>query len=902
MSSLREAFARLAGLVNRRGADPELSEEFEAHLQMEIAEYVRRGMSPEEARRQALIASGGVTQAAEAVRDQRGLPWVESIAADLRYAFRALRRSPGFTTVVVLTLALGIGANTAIFSVVRGVLLKPLPHRDGDRLVYLRQSTDGPAGADIAFSVPEIRDIRTGVKSFSGVAEYSPWSVTLQEPDGATNLTGGLVSGNFFKVMGLSPILGRVTEPGDDGAGVPPVMVLTYEFWMKHFNGDPGIVGRKMTLDGVPVTMIGVLQPAPFFPDRADVLLNMVISPHHVSATMVEGRTHRMTEMLARLAPGATVEQTRADVGAVYARMQQDHTDAYDPGSHYRVSVIPFKQAIGERARLTLLLLMGASLFVLVISAANVVNLTLMRGLRRKHELVLRAALGAGVLRLRRLLLVENLLLTLAGSALGILFALGGMGLLTSLAARYSTRASDVRLDLVVLGFALGLAIAMALLLSFVASLPKEGRFAALISSGAQRITGGLRSQRLQRGLVVAQVAVSVVLLAGAGLLTRTMLRLSTVDTGLRTEQVLTIPVALITPAQLSSGDERSIMALDAEAKQRYEQIRRELRALPGVIEAGVGSTMPLRASDIRLDVKAEGHPLEPGQAMPQADYRTASPEYFQAAGIPLLKGREFQSTDRAGAGRVAIINQTMANLLFPGEDPIGKRIAWTGDVLRFSPFSGDWRTVVGVVGNTQDGGPEAEARAVAFMPFDQELALPSGLVVRAQSNVDGLIAVATRIVRRLAPTVPLENVLTVSQIRSEGVAPKRLNAVLVSLFGLLAVLIAAVGIGGVLGFSVGARTGEIGIRMSLGADSGRVQRMILREGGVLVALGLLLGVGGAWFAAQLMRGLLFGVPPHDPVTFGGVALLMAAIGVGACWIPALRAARIDPAITMRSA
>ncbi len=901
MSSLRELLARISGAMSRRGTDPELDEEFRAHLEMETAEYVRRGMSPEEARRKALIASGGVTQAAEAVRDQHGLPWVESLSADLRYAFRALRRSPAFTTVVVLTLALGIGANTAIFSVVRGVLLKPLPHRDGERLVYLRQSTDGPAGADIAFSVPEIRDIRTGVTSFSGVAEFSPWSVNLQERDGAIRMDAGLVSGNFFKVMGLSPILGRVTEPRDDGAGVPPVMVLTREFWLKHFDGDPGIVGRTVRIDDVPVEVIGVMQQAPFFPNRVDVLLNMVISPHHVSATMVEGRTHRMTEMLARIAPGATLERARAEVAATYGRMQQDHVDAYDPGSHYRMAVLPFKQALGEHAQLTLMLLMGAALFVLVISAANVVNLTLMRGLRRGHELVLRAALGAGVLRLRRLLLVENLLLTLAGSALGVVVALGGMGMLRALAARYSPRASDVRLDLVVLGFALGLAVAIALLLSFVASLPKEGRFAALIAAGAQRVAGGLRSQRLQRGLVVAQVAVSVMLLAGAGLLTRTMIRLSNAETGLRTEQVLTIPLALINPAQLSAGGPE-IMALDANAKQRYEQIRRELRALPGVIEVGVGSTMPLRASDIRLDVKAENRAIQAGQATPQADYRTAGPEYFRAAGIPIVRGREFQATDRAGMGRVVIINQTMADKLFPGEDPIGKRIAWTGDVLRFTPFSGDWRTVVGVAGNTQDGGPEAEPRAVAFMPFDQELALPSGLVVRAESNVDGLTGSATRIVRRLAPGVPLEQVLTISQIRSESVAPKRLNAVLVSLFGLLAVLIAAVGIGGVLAFSVGARTGEIGIRMSLGADSGRVQRMILREGGTLVGLGVLLGVGGAWFATQLISGLLFGVAPHDPVTFGGVALIMAAIGIGACWIPALRAARIDPAITMRSA
>jgi predicted permease len=896
MRYVRAALARIAGFFTGHRADDDLRDELQSHVDMETAENIRRGMPPDEARRQAMLASGGLTQAAEAVRDQRGLPWIESVAADIRYALRALGRAPAFTTVVVLTLALGIGANTAIFSVVRGVLLKPLPHRDGDRLVYLRHSMDGPGGASIAFSVPEVNDFREGANSLGGIAEFSSWTLTLQEDDGAVRIEVGLVTGNYFEVMGLAPLLGRLTRPSDDGPGVPPVMVLTHAYWMKRFGGDSSIVGKQVRLDGRSVMVIGVVQPAPFFPGRVDALLNMVISDHHTSAFMVQGRTHRMTEMIARIAPGASVERARAEVAAVYARLQGEFTEAYDPGSHYRVAVIPFKEALGERAQLTLWLFMAAAAFVMMISAANVANLTLMRGVRRAHELVVRAALGAGVMRLRRLLLVENLVLTVMGAILGVLLAIGGVGLLISFAERYSPRANEIRLDAQVLGFTLALAVTVALLLSGVASLPKEGTYASWISAGGWRMSGSLRKQRLQRALVVAQIAVSVVLLAGAGLLTRTMIRLADVHTGLNTEEVLTMRVSLLTPAELLYHPEA-----DAGAKERYDRMRLEIAALPGVVDVGVGSPPPLRSSEVRFDVKADGKALAVGAAMPRAEFRTADPTYFRAAGIPLLEGRPFSTTDHRGSARVVIVNRTLADKLFPGEPPLGKRIAWTGDILRFTPISSDWRTIVGVVGNTQDGGLDAEPRAVVFMPFAQELAIGGGLVIRADSNVSGLAAASTRIVRRIAPTTPIENVMTVAQIKDQSVAPRRLNAALVSSFGILAVIIAAVGIAGVLAFSVSARTNEIGIRMSLGADRGRVQRMILREGGVLLAIGLVVGVAGASVAARVIRGLLFGVAPHDPTTFIVVAVMMAAIGIAACWIPALRAARIDPAITMRS-
>jgi len=896
MRYLRAAFARIAGLFRGATSDAELREELESHLDLETAEYVRRGMAPEAARRQALLASGGLTQAAEAVRDRRGLPGLENLLADIRYAGRALRKSPVFTTIVVLTLALGIGANTAIFTVVRGVLLRPLPHRDGDRLVYLRQSADGPASANLAFSVPEVRDLRDGARALGSLAEYSAWNLNLQGEDGTERISVGLVTGNYFEVMGLSQILGRLTGPADDGPGVAPVMVLSHEFWQRRFGGDSSIVGRQVRLDGTPVTVIGVLEAAPFFPGRADALLNMVISPHHLSAFMVEGRTHRMTEVVARLAPGATLRQARGEVEAVYARMRGAWPEAYNPGSHYRVAVIPFKEVLGERARQTLWLLMGAAVLVLVISAASVANLTLMRGVRREHELVVRAALGAGVARLRRLLLAENLLLACMGALVGTLLALGGVRLLTALAARYSPRAGEIRLDAVVLGFTVVLSAAVALLLSFLASLPREGGFAAWILAGAHRVSSGFGRHPLQRALVVVQVAVSVVLLAGAGLLTRTMIRLSDVVTGLRTEEVLAVQIPLLTPAEILGNP-----GADVGAKVRYDRMRDEVRALPGVVRVGIGSPMPLRSSDVRFDLKVEGRATAPGEALPRAEFRTANPDFFSAAGIPVVRGRPFAATDERGGPRVVIINQTLAARLFPNLDPLGQRIAWTGEVLKFTPISGDWRTIVGVVGNTQDGGLDAEPQGAVYMPFAQEMALGGGLVIRADSNVAGLVGAATRIVRSIAPQSPITSVMTISQLREQSVAPRRLNAMLLSALGLLALIIAAVGISGVLAFSVSARTGEIGIRMSLGADRGRVQRMILREGGVLLLLGLLLGVGAAVFATRILQGLLFGVAPDDPATFAEVAVLMAAIGLVACWVPALRASRIDPAITMRA-
>ncbi|HEV8365923.1 MAG TPA: ABC transporter permease [Gemmatimonadaceae bacterium] len=810
---------------------------------------------------------------------------------DIKYAVRSLSRARGFAIAVILTLGLGIGANTAIFSVVRGVLLKPLPHRDGDRLVYLRHSINGPGGEDINFSVPEILDFREGAKSLAGIAEYSGLTYPLTNEGGeAVRVNVGLVTGNFFQIMGLSPVLGRLLTDADDGTGVPPVMVLSHEFWLNRFGGDSSIVGKTVRVDGRAVEVVGVLQPAPHFPNRNDALLNMVISEHHTSALMVHGRTHRMTQMIARLAPGATVEQAKVEVAAIRKRVQAQFPESYDPGSGYKVTVVPFREILGERAKLTLWMLMGAAAFVLIIACANVANLTLMRGVRREQELVVRSALGAGTARLRRLLLAENLVLAFVGAVLGLILARAGVGLLISLAERYSPRANEIRLDGMVVAFAIVLMLVVAVLLSFAPKLAKEGSLGNWISAGAARVSGSLRRQRLQRSLVVAQIAVSVMLLAGAGLLTRTIMRLSQVDTGLKAgADVLTMEVPV-------GGNRR-----DADSKQLYERMKFEIGAIPGVTDVALGSTMPLRTTQFQLEVKAEGYQLAAGEAIPRAEYRTASPEYFRASGIPLLKGREFTTTDRDSAARVVVINKKLADYLFKDRDPIGQRIAWTGDVLRFIPVSGEWRTIVGVVGDTKDGGLDAEPFPVVFQPFAQEVSFgQAGIVIRAANENPTLAPAAARLVRGIVPDAPIENILTVAQIKDQSVAPRRLNAALISSFSILALIIAAVGIAGVLAFSVSARTNEIGIRMSLGADRGRVQRMVLMEGGVLLGVGLALGVLGAVLASRLIRGFLFGVTPNDPLTLLGVALMMMVVGIGACWLPALRAARIDPAVAIR--
>ena len=898
MRRIRAALARIVGFFSDARADDELREELEAHLEMETAENIRRGMTPADARRRARLASGGLTAAAESVRDQRGLPWLESLGADIKYAFRTLRRSRVFTVVVVITLALGIGANTAMFTLLRGTLLRPLPNRDGQRLVYIRQSAPGAQEHNVLFSVPELTDYRAATKTLSAIAEYSS-SVpfTLVGNDGVPlRVKVGIVSGNYFDVMGLAPVAGRLTNIGDDGAAAASVAVLSFDFWNEHFGGDPGVVGSAIRLNDKLSTVVGVVQPAPHYPGPTDVFVNTVTSPHHLSATMVTGRTHRMSEVFARLAPNTTVEQARTELSSIGSAMFHEHPEAYEKAAQYAITVLPLRSALNERASFTVWLLMSAAAFVLLIACANVSNLTLMRGVGREREMHVRAALGAGIVRLRRLLLVENLTLALIGGAMGVLVAFAGLKLLVAFAAQLSPRAHEIRVDGVVLAVGLATSVTVAIILSFMPRIHSQSAFGTSLAptGGGRRTTLGRGRQRVQQLLVVAQVAACVVLLTGAGLLVRTLTKLQSVETGVHADHVITMELPL-------QGDLLREAMKQPENLARYERIRARVAALPGVDIASLAIAAPLRKSIMDTQLKAEGGALAPNQLTPRGFVRTIDPSYFAAAAIPILAGRNFDATDRRGSPLVVMLSQGLAKRLFGDQNPIGRRVAWTGDVLRFTPFSPDWRTVVGVVGDTRDAGLDGDLTPTMYEPFAQEFIVGGTLIVRTTSDPTSLQPGIARVIHELSPQQLIEHVATLEQIRGETVAPRRLNAMFIAAFGALAFVIAMVGIAGVLAFSVSSRTAEIGIRMSLGADAGRVRRMVLGEGGVLLATGLVVGLAGALFASRVLSGLLFGVTAHDPTTLGAVAFVLAAVGLAACWLPAARAARVDPATALRA-
>ena len=887
---------RLRSLFRRNVVEQELDEELQYHIEQQTAENVRQGMTPRDARAAALRSLGNIEFRKEQVRDTRGTRGVEEIGGDVRFAFRTLRRAPGFALTVILTLALGIGANTAMFTLLRGTLLRPLPNRDGDRLVYLRQTSQSALDRNVSFSVPEVADFRAATKTLASIAEYSTGLATTLD---AANMEpirvrAGIVSGNYFDVMGLSPILGRLTTSRDDGAAAAAVVVLSHQFWIQQFGGDSSVVGRSVNVNGKPSTVIGVVQPAPHYPRRTDVFVNMVTSPHHLSATMVTERTHRMSELFARLSPNATLDQARDEIARISSNMFRDHPEAYNKESEFAVAILPLRTALNERASLMFSLLMGAAAFVLLIACANVANLTLMRGVGREREMLVRAALGAGNARLRRLLIAENLTLALIGGALGVLVAFAGLKLLVGFAAQLTTRANEIKIDGLVLAVGLITSIAAAIALSFVPRVSGQRALAESLAPAGRRTTLGRGRKRLQQSLVVVQLAVCMVLLTGAGLLVRTLSKVESVDRGVRTERVLTAELPL-------EGTFEAIFTRRAENLALYERVRDRVAALPGVEIASMGSLAPLRSSIVDFDVKAEGRPPAPNEPTPHASMKLVDPNYFNAAGIPLRKGRNFAATDRQGTPRVVILSETFAKQLFGNEDPIGRRVAWSGEVLKFSPISGEWRTVVGVVGDTRDQGVENAVTPSMFAPFAQDVVLGASLIVRTASDPAVIQPAIVRAVREVAPRQLIDRMMTLEQIQDERVAPRRLNALFIASFGTLAMLIAMVGIAGVLAFSVSSRTSEIAIRMSLGANAGKVYRMILGQGGALLGIGLAVGLLGALGASRLLRGLLFGVTPYDPVTLGGVAILLAAIGILACWLPAARAARVDPAVSLRA-
>lgn len=894
--ALRKVALRLRSLVRRSRVEAELDEEMAYHLERQIELNIARGMSAIEAREGARRDFGNLQVQKEAVRDTRRTRWLEEWARDLAFAIRSLRRAKGFAIAVILTLALGIGANTAMYTLLRGTLLRPLPHRDGDRLVYLRHAELGTGEPNVLFSVVETAELRESATTVVAMAEYSsPLPFTLVVDQSApVRVKTGVVSGNFFDVLGLAPTIGRLTTTTDDGAAAASVAVLSHRYWVEHFGADRGILGKTIRLNGRPTTIIGVVQEAPDYPRLTDIYVNTVTSPHHLSASMATDRAHRMTEVFARIAPNATIDQARREIDQIMQRMIAAHPEAYTAAAKHAVMLASLKQALNERARLTFWLLMGAAGFVLLIACANVSNLTLIRGVQRERELVVRQALGAASARLRRLLLAENLTLAITGGALGVLIAFAGTKLLIAFAAQLSPRAQEIRVDGAVLVFGFLTSAVAAIALSFVPRIGGDRSLTSSLTPAGKRSTLGPGRRRLQQLLVVAQIAVSLVLLSGAGLLVRTIGNLQRVDSGVRVEHVLAMDLPL-------EGDLLREVMKQPQNLARYEEIRDRVAALPGVRVAAVGSDIPLEPTSLDFDVKAEGIQVPPNETAPHAAIRMADPRYFEASGIPVREGRVFTSTDRRDSPLVVVLNLTLARRLF-GETPaVGRRIALTGPTLRFTPFSPDWRTVVGVVGDTHDHGLDSDPVPTLYEPFAQEILFGGSLLVQANGDPRELQLTIERTARAVYPHQLIENVKTLEEVRDTSIAPRRLNALFIASFAALALLIATVGIAGVLAFSVSARTSEIGIRMSLGAGRGRIRQMVVREGALLVASGLAVGLVGSLMAGRALRTLLFGVTPYDGATLGIVALLLGVVGLFACWLPAARAARVDPVQALRA-
>jgi putative ABC transport system permease protein len=818
----------------------------------------------------------------------------ELFLTDLKFAARSLWRSKGLALTVIITLALGIGANAAIFSVVRGVLLRPLNNRDEDRIIYIRQSAMGIGVDNTNFSVPELVDIRSSVKSVAEFGDFSVIGFTMIGLGEPREVRAGVVGGTYFDVMGLHPALGRLLDMRDDGPNAAGAAVLTYRFWKTAFNRDPGVIGKTVRLGTRSATIVGVLEPTVPYPAETEIIANVVTSPHHLSATMVQGRVHRMTELFGKLAPGATIEQARAELNTVSTNMIREHPDAYSPTADTRISAVPLKEQITSGAKTVLLVLLASSLLIFVIACSNVANLILSRSVRREGELAIRAALGASPSALRRTLLAESLLMCTAGALLGILVASPMVGILAHYASRFSVRALDLTVDSSMLWVGALLAIVAAILLAFVPRLPSADSSNGLgLASGSVRITGS--TGRRLRVFAITQIAASFILLAGASMLIKTLISMQSVQTGFDTHRTLAFNVPVMSYGKSSD-----------EIINFYREVMRRIEELPGVDHVSLGTAIPWRDSGSfgpGFSFTGEGHVKGTKEEDPRANFRVVSPGYFASLGVPILEGRDFNNDDRRGGEPVVIISQSVAQRMFPGEDPINHHVMYTDPVMKFVYISMGPRRIIGIAKDVDDEHVVPGASLTIYHPFgqipddspDKEFPVFGGrLFVHTKGDPYALVNPVTQIIRGLSTDQPVEHPATLEDIRAEVLTPDRLNAFVFSGFAAVALAIAIVGVGGVLAFSVSGRTREFGIRLAMGSPPSRLLTKVIAEGAFMAAIGVLTGAVGGYALAKLVGSYVMDIrmPSLLPVIVSAFVLLIAAV-VASAW-PASRAARID--------
>jgi len=812
---------------------------------------------------------------------------------NIRLAVRQVIRVPGFALAFVLTLGLGVGANTAIFSVINGVLLRPLPYPDAERIVHLHQPQVAAGVDDSSFSFPEVAHYRSHSKTIDQFVEFGDWTFNVLGRGEPHRATGGLVTANYFPLLGAQPLVGRVLIPADEAKGAPPVVVLTHAYWQRVFGSDPKVLGQTLDLTAKKAEIVGVLRPGSHYAAQRtqDFYVNYAANDHYMGSSMQSEWPHRMTNVYARLSPGAEVASAQAELRQIAATLHRDHPEAYPASRGFDVVVTPWKDELTAKARPTLLILLVTTVFVLIIACANVANLTLTRLVQREREMGIRAALGAPAAMLRRQLLAENLVLSVLGGLLGLGFAVAGLNLLIAYTSRFTNRVGEIGLDGRVLAFTLVVSTAMALLFAWAPRLTFMNDPVRAMSAGGGRSTGGRGRRRAQRALVVSQLAASFMLLIGAGLLTRTLLRLYAVDPGFDLGNVLSLQApnfaAGLDPARLSQFNQDLLDRVKAEAS---------------VKNAAMASAAPLAgAFSQQREFQIDGAEADATSAGPRTVTRVVSSSYFETIGTPLKAGRSFQPADTRTAPRVVILSESMAKYYFRSGDAIGRRISWkvtngiTGAVSWTPPSE-----IVGIAADSRADGIDQAPMHTMFQPDTQNFA-PSTLLVRtAAQTPDALAPRVVETIRALDPNRPIDHVQTLEEIRDETIAPQRLNATLIGLFAALALAIATVGVAGVLAFSVSQRTNELAVRVALGAKRGAILRMILGEGVAMALLGLALGGAAAVPLLRMLKGFLFGVEPADPATIAVSALLLIAVAGAAAWAPARGATAVDPMKALR--
>jgi putative ABC transport system permease protein len=867
----------------------ELDEEIRGHLAISVKERIDRGEDPESARLAALREFGYLPAARDSMRRVWHSRWLDAAAAlaqDMRIGLRSLRRAKGLAGTVVVTLALGIGANAAIFSVVRGVLLRPLVNRGEDRLVYIRQSAPGLGVANTTFSVPEIDDFKSRVTTIGAFGDFSTINFTMIGFGEPRVVRAGVVGGSYFDVMGLRPVLGRLLNPADDGPEATGAAVLTHRFWTTSLESDPAVIGKTIRLGPRTATVVGVLEPSVPYPADTEIIANVVTSPHHLGATMVTGRTHRMTELFGRLTPGASLEDARTELTAEHAAMMREHPEAYSARADVRLSVTPLREQITAPARTILLLLLAAAGIVFVIACSNVANLILARSVRREGELAVRAALGASHGALRRTLLAESLVLCGAGAVLGVLLARPLVALVSRFAARFSVRALEVTVDSSLLWVGAALAMAAAVLLAYIPRLPSPHAPTGLgLASGSVRITPG--TNRRLRIFATTQIAFSFVLLAGAATLLVALVALQTATTGYNMRQVLAFDFP-------TSG----IGIRDAQEMDFYQEVTQRIDDLPGVEGVALGSFVPWRdaGSFPSFQFAVEGYTPADGEENPHARLRIVAPRFFAVLGVPMLAGRDFTDDDRAGAERVVIVSQSVAQRLFPNGNALNRKLWWT-DPLFGNPQP---RRIVGVVAEVDDENVVPGPALTIYHPV-QQMRAAGRLFVHAAGDPYALVPAVTRIVREMSADQPVERAATLEDVRAEVLAPERLNAFVLSGFAGVALLIAVVGVAGVLAFSVSARTREFGVRLAVGSSPRRLLMRVLFEGALIVAVGIVAGAAGGYAFARVAGSYLGNVRLPGSMPIVGAAAVLVGAALVASLMPAARASRVDVLQALRS-